>query len=84
MSINLDDFLGKIDDMLYRPVDAVCKFIEEPLNFFEHRRNLKAMDRAAKIEADKRQQEAELAVFTDEKRQNFRQIKNAGMQKSMR
>ena len=33
MSINLDDFLGKIDDMLYRPVDAVCKFIEEPLNF---------------------------------------------------
>ena len=67
MSINLDDFLGKIDDMLYRPVDAVCKFIEEPLNFFEHRRNLKAMDRAAKIEADKRQQEAELAVFTARK-----------------
>ena len=62
MSINLDDFLGKIDDMLYRPVDAVCKFIEEPLNFFEHRRNLKAMDRAAK-----RQQEAELAVFTARK-----------------
>lgn len=67
MSINLDDFLGKIDDMLYRPVDAVCKFIEEPLNFFEHRRNLKTMDRAAKIEADKRQQEAELAVFTARK-----------------
>lgn len=43
MNINLDDFLGKIDDMLYRPVDAVCKFIEEPLNFFEHRRNLKMM-----------------------------------------
>lgn len=54
------DIFGKLDDMIYKPVECICNYLEEPLRALSSRRERKKMEKTAAIEKDMRQQEAEL------------------------
>ena len=65
------DMFDKLDDIIYKPVEAICDWVEEPLKRWKHGREMEsyAQDARAKedmrrleaqIEMERKQQEAEL------------------------
>lgn len=36
------DMFDKIDDIIYKPVEAICDWTKEPLRKWEHERNMEA------------------------------------------
>lgn len=57
------DMFDKLDDIIFKPVNTVCEWIEAPLRSFEHKRDMKKIQQAADIEAATRQQEVELEAL---------------------
>ena len=58
--MSIGDIFDKLDDIIYKPVEAVCQWIQEPLRSFEQKRQMKAAQNQADIAAEARRQEAEL------------------------
>ena len=54
------DMFDKIDDIIYKPVEAVSNWINEPLKKFEHKREMENEQNRAVIEEEKLRLEAEL------------------------
>lgn len=54
------DIFDKIDDIIYRPIDVICDWIEEPLKRAEDKRKVLARQQAADIEREARQQSADI------------------------
>ena len=50
----------KIDDIVYEPVRAISRWIEEPLKKFEHNRKLQEQKQSADIEMEKKRLDAEI------------------------
>ncbi len=50
----------KIDDIVYEPVHAISRWIEEPLKKFEHDRKMKEQKQAVELEMEKKRLEAEI------------------------
>lgn len=50
----------KIDDIVYEPIHAISKWIEEPLKKFEHNRKMAEQRQAADIEMENKRLEAEI------------------------
>lgn len=50
----------KIDDIVYEPVRAISRWIEEPLKSFDHKRKMAEQRQTADIEMEKMQLEAEI------------------------
>ena len=63
--MNMDDFFGKLDDILFRPVDVVCKYLEEPLNALSAGRERKTMEKQAEIQMQLSQHEAEVRAYEE-------------------
>lgn len=63
--MNMDDFFGKLDDILYKPVETVCDYIREPLNALAAGRERKAMQAQADIQMQTLQHEAEVKAYSD-------------------
>lgn len=57
------DMFDKLDDIIYKPVEALCNWINEPLRAFEHKRSIKTAKNNADIEAAQRKQDAELEAM---------------------
>ena len=62
-----DDFFGKLDDMLYAPVKAVCSYIEEPLHALHAKRSREDAQHSANIQMQIMEHEEKL------KRENARE-----------
>ncbi len=58
--MNGDDFFGKLDDILYAPVKAVCNYIEEPLNALHAKRDRVNEQHTANIQMQMREHEEKL------------------------
>ncbi len=56
----IEDFFGKLDDILYKPVEVVCDYIKEPLNTLHAKQKRKDDEHAAGLEMQKQTHEAEL------------------------
>ena len=50
----------KVDDIVYRPIDAISKWIEEPLNKWEHQRELDALRAKDQLDAAQKARQKEL------------------------
>lgn len=50
------DMFDKLDDIIYKPVEAVCEWTKEPLKKWEHKRNMETQ--AQNIEAAEREKAA--------------------------
>lgn len=59
--MSIGDMFDKLDDIIYKPVEAVCNWIQEPLKFFEQKRQTKDSQNQADIEKQMKQNEAELS-----------------------
>lgn len=58
------DMFDKIDDIIYKPIETLCNWIEEPLKSFKSKRQIKQMQVAAEIDEKTRRQEAELQAYS--------------------
>ena len=58
--MNGDDFFGKLDDLLYAPVKAVCNYIEEPLTALHAKRDRENEQHTANIQMQMREHEEKL------------------------
>lgn len=58
------DMFDKIDDIVYKPIETLCNWIEEPLKSFESKRQIQQMQVTAEIEEKARRQEAELQAYS--------------------
>ena len=56
------DMFDKIDDIVFEPVKAISNWINEPLNKFQHKRDLEAEQNRAAIEEEKIRLNAELEI----------------------
>lgn len=63
--MSIGDMFDKLDDIIYKPVETVCNWIQEPLRAFEQKRKIKALQNQADIEKNKEQQEAELSIMRE-------------------
>ena len=54
------DVFGKLDDLLYAPVKAVCNYIEEPLHALHAKRDMAAEENKAKLQMQMREHEEKL------------------------
>lgn len=63
----MDDFFGKLDDMLYAPVKTICNYIEEPLHALHAKRDRANEQHTADIQMQMRKHEEKL------KRENARE-----------
>lgn len=63
--MSIGDMFDKLDDIIYKPVETVCNWIQEPLRSFEQKRQMKALQNQADIEKNKKQQEAELSIMRE-------------------
>lgn len=59
--MSIGDMFDKLDDIIYKPVEAVCNWIQEPLKLFEQKRQIKVLQNQADIEKQMKQNEAELS-----------------------
>lgn len=59
------DMFDKLDDIVYKPVEAICDWIHEPLRGIEHKRDLQAQRNLADIEAEKERQQVELDALRE-------------------
>jgi len=62
--MGLLDMFDKLDDIIYKPIETLCNWIEEPLRSFESRRQIQQMQATAEIEEKARRQEAELQAYS--------------------
>ncbi len=60
------DMFDKLDDIVYEPVKAICAWISEPLNRYDHKRKSQTLAQEAAIESAKREQEVELEIRKQE------------------
>ena len=60
------DMFDKIDDIVYKPVEAVCNWVGEPLKKWEHKRRMQSMEQAARVEAEMREREAGIETQRNE------------------
>lgn len=60
------DMFDKIDDIVYKPVEAVCDWIGEPLKKWGHKRDLESMKQAAQLKAEMKEQEMRLEIQKSE------------------
>ncbi len=56
----LIDMFEKLDDVIYKPIETICDWINEPLRKMEHKRNLASVQQAANIDETNRRLETEL------------------------
>ena len=56
------DLFDKLDDIIYKPVEAICSWTTEPLKRAEDKRKKGDVQQQADIDAAKREQEAELEI----------------------
>ena len=56
------DMFDKLDDIVYKPVETLCDWIEEPLRKWEHGRNMNANEHAAQIEKEIHEFDAKLEM----------------------
>lgn len=82
------DMFDKIDDIVYKPVEAICDWTKEPLKKWEHKRNMET--EAQNIEAAERENAAarvheeamaKIAADTAEREQNAQRIHEEAMAK---
>lgn len=59
------DMFDKLDDIVYKPVEAICGWINEPLRLWEHKRDMRVQRNLAEIEAEKERQQVELDALRD-------------------
>jgi serine phosphatase RsbU (regulator of sigma subunit) len=59
MVIALDDFFGKFDDIIYKPVETVCNYLNEPLETIHAVRERKNMEQVSKLRQRERRMEME-------------------------
>lgn len=64
--MGLFDMFDKLDDIVYKPVEALCDWIGEPLKKWGHKRDMESAEQAAKLEAEMREQEARLEIQRNE------------------
>ena len=60
------DMFDKIDDIIYKPVEAVCDWVGEPLKRWSHKRDMESVEQAARIEAEMRERETRLETQRQE------------------
>lgn len=48
----MDDFFGKLDDAIYKPIESVCRYITEPLEAVHAKRYRENVEHAAKLAND--------------------------------
>ena len=58
--MNMDDFFGKFDDILFKPVEAIVDYVREPLEALHNKREQKNAEHTAKIEMQMRAHEEQL------------------------
>lgn len=46
------DMFDKLDDIIYKPVEAICDWVEEPLRKWEHGRNEQMQENMLKLQAE--------------------------------
>lgn len=63
--MGLFDMFDKLDDIIYKPVEAISNWIQEPLKVFEAGRERKKMEKAAELEMAARKQKAELQAYSE-------------------
>lgn len=63
--MSVTDIFGmfdKLDDIIYKPVEAICDWVEEPLKKWEHKRKMDANAQDAQAKENMRRLEAELEM----------------------
>ena len=60
------DMFDKLDDIIYKPVEAVCDWIKEPLQVFEHKRDMARDRQREQFNENMRRLEEELAMEHEE------------------
>lgn len=58
--MGLLSMFDKLDDIIYAPVKAVSSWLEEPLRYTEHRREMKSAKQAAELEVWRAQEQEKL------------------------
>lgn len=71
--MSLLDMFDKLDDIVYKPVEAICNWLDEPLKVREHNRQQQVAQNAAEIAANAKKQEVELALWDAQKRAELQQ-----------
>lgn len=56
------DMFDKLDDIIYKPVEAVTDWVKEPLKKWEHKREMESERNSAEVEAYAARQAVKLAV----------------------
>lgn len=58
--MGLFDMFDKLDDIVYKPVETICNWVEEPLRRWDHGRNLASNEQNAQIDKEMRELDAQL------------------------